>query len=65
MQIRYEQLIAQRDAESLTADEQRELEKLTKQAEAFDVDRVDALSNLATLRGISLSDLMDELKIAS
>jgi hypothetical protein len=62
-QLRYDQLIAMRDAESLTPDEQRELEQLTKQAEAFDVDRVEALSKLAAIRGISLADLMDDLKI--
>jgi hypothetical protein len=40
-----------------------ELLQLTKQAEAFGVARVEALSKLAVRRGLTLSALMDQLEI--
>jgi hypothetical protein len=62
---RYDELIAKRDAETLDHEEHAELLRLTQQAEAFDVARVEALSKLASRRGVSLSALMRQLEIAS
>ena len=50
---------------SLSETEYVELLQLTKQAEAFDVARVDALSKLAARRGVTLSALMDQLEVVS
>lgn len=65
LQQRYDELIDKRDVESLDSDEHDELLELTKQAEAFDVVRVEALTNLAALRGLTLSQLMRQLQIGS
>jgi hypothetical protein len=61
---RYDELIAKRDAETLDHEEHAELLQLTKQVEAFDVARVEALSKLASHRGMTLSALMRQLEIA-
>jgi hypothetical protein len=65
VQRRYAELIAKRDAETLGDEEHQELLRLTKQVEAFDVARVEALSQLASRRGVTLSALMRQLEIAS
>jgi len=65
VQRRYTELMAKRDAETLSDTEYTELLRLTKQVEAFDVTRVEALSKLAALRGVTLSELMHHLDIAS
>jgi hypothetical protein len=65
VQRRYDELIARRDAETLADAEYEELLRLTKQVEAFDVARVEALSKLASRRGVTLSALMRQLEIAS
>jgi hypothetical protein len=65
VQRRYAELIANRDAETLGDEEHQELLRLTKQVEAFDVARVEALSQLASRRGVTLSALMRQLEIAS
>jgi hypothetical protein len=65
VQRRYDELIARRDAETLGDAEYEELLRLTKQVEAFDVARVEALSKLALRRGVTLSALMRQLEIAS
>jgi hypothetical protein len=62
---RYDELIAKRDAETLDHEEHAELLRLTQQVEAFDVARVEALSRLASRRGVTLSALMRQLEIAS
>ena len=62
-QQRYDQLIAKRDAETLTAEEHVELLQLSQQAEAIDVQRMEALTKLAQLRGVTLSDVLRQLKI--
>ena len=62
-QQRYDRLIAQRDAETLTAEEHVELLQLSQQAEAIDVQRIEALTKLAQLRGVTLSDVLRQLKI--
>ena len=61
----YDELIAKRDAETLRDEEYPELLRLTKQAEAFDVTRIEALSKLACLRGVTLAALMRQLEITS
>jgi len=65
VQRRYAELIAKRDAETLGDEEHQELLRLTKQVEAFDVARVEALAKLASRRGVALSALMCQLEIAS
>ena len=62
---RYDELIAKRDAETLSNEEHTELLRLTKHVEAFDVARVAALSKLASLRGVTLSELMHQLEITA
>jgi hypothetical protein len=64
VQRRYDELMAKRDAETLGDEEHEELLWLTKQVEAFDVARVEALSKLASRRGVTLSALMRQLEIA-
>lgn len=63
VQRRYDELIARRDTEALTSDEHAELLRLSQQAEAVDVLRVKALTDLAQLRGVALSDVLRQLKI--
>ena len=65
VQWRYDELIAKRDAETLSDAEHEELLRLTKQVEAFDVARVEALSQLAARHGVTLSALMRQLGIES
>jgi hypothetical protein len=65
VQRRYAELIARRDAETLGDEEHQELLRLTKQVEALDGARVEALSQLASRRGVTLSALMRQLEIAS
>ena len=65
VQQRYDTLLEKRDAETLSDAEYHELLRLTKQVEAFDVARVEALSKLASLRGITLATLIDQLEISS
>ena len=65
VQRRYAELTAKRDAETLGEAEYAELLCLTKQVEAFDVARLEALSKLAALRGVTLSELMRHLEMVS
>jgi hypothetical protein len=60
---RYTELAAKRDAESLTTEEHQELISLGDQIEALDVDRVEALVELARLRQTTLADVMQQLGI--
>ncbi len=60
---RYYILIDKRDEETLTPAEYEELLRLTDEAEEWNVRWVEALTELAQLRQISLSDLMDNLGI--
>jgi hypothetical protein len=62
-QERYDQLTAKRDAETLTQEEHQELLRLTAEAEALDTERVEALTKLATLRGMTLGEVMRQLQI--
>ena len=65
VQQRYNELMAKRDAETLGTAEHAELLRLTQQAEAFDVARLEALSKLAACRGVTLSALMCQLGLTS
>jgi len=59
----YNDLIAKRDAEILTNDEYRELLGLTEQIEKQQAQRIEYLAELASLKGISLNTLMENLGI--
>lgn len=65
VQRRYDELIAKRDAETLSDAEHEEFLRHIKQVEAFDVARVEALSQLAAHHGVTLSALMRQLGIES
>lgn len=60
-QHRYEELIAKRQAESLTPADHQELLRLGDEMERKEVDRLQALKALADLRRIPLRDLMNQL----
>lgn len=59
----YYALIDKRQAETLTADEHHRLIEISDQIEALNVDRIQALVQLAALRQQSLENVMDELGI--
>ncbi|BAZ51711.1 hypothetical protein NIES4103_43690 [Nostoc sp. NIES-4103] len=59
----YEELIVKRDAETLTNEEYIELLNLSGQIEQLQAKRIEYLSELARLRGISLTALMENLGI--
>jgi len=61
IQERYDELLAKRQAETLTPDEYAELLRLTEQVEELEVQRVEYLVALARLRGTSLTALMADL----
>jgi hypothetical protein len=60
-QQRYDELLEKRDARTLTPAEYQELLALTEQVEAFNVERVQALADLAQLRQVSLPEVMRQL----
>jgi hypothetical protein len=60
---RYQELIQRRRSGSLSAEEYDDLLRLSDQVEQLDAERVEALAELASLQGISLSRLMTELGI--
>ena len=62
-QRRYDALITKRQDETLTSAEHDELLCLADRQEAHDADRLAALSDLARLRGLSLTALMVSLDI--
>ena len=59
----YEKLIAKRESETLTENEHEELLSLSKQIEKLQAQRIEYLAELARLRGISLTTLMENLGI--
>jgi hypothetical protein len=61
----YHTLIAKRQAENLTDEEQEKLIEISDRLEAANVRRMQALIELAELRGQSLSTVMQELGISS
>lgn len=60
---RYAELALKRDAETLTPDEHQELIALGDRIEALDVDRIEALAELARMRRTTLAELMQQLEI--
>ncbi len=60
---RYTQLADARDAETLSTDEHAELLRLTQIIEQATARRAEALTELVRLRGVSLSELMNDLSI--
>jgi len=60
-QQRLNELIKKRQAYTLTPDELRELIELTDQVEAFDVARLELISELAHLRNVPLAQLIQQL----
>jgi len=63
VQKRYDELVTQRQAESLMPDEHEELVRITDRIENLEARRMEYLSELARLRKISLVDLMEDLGI--
>lgn len=63
LQAQYDILRAKRETETLTEDEQGQLIELSKRIEQFGADRLKAMVNLAQLRQVSLTELMDSLGI--
>jgi hypothetical protein len=60
---RYSDLAKKRDAGSLTPEEYQELIRLTDQLEHWQVERVEALADLAELRKAPLKELLQELNL--
>lgn len=60
---RYRRLIEKRRAASLLPEEHEELLRLSDQSERLEAERVEALAELARLRGTSLTRLMSDLGI--
>lgn len=65
LQQRYDELLEKRDARTLTPEEYQELLALTDQVEAWNVERVQALSDLARVRQVSLPEVMRQLNLAN
>jgi len=63
IQQHYNELIAKREAETLTSDEHENLLRLTEQIEKLQAQRIEYLADLARIRGISLTALMENLGI--
>lgn len=63
IQTEYEELIAKRDDEILTDDEYQKLLQLTEEIEKIQAQRINNLAELARLRGVSLTALMENLGI--
>ena len=60
-QRRLERLAAKSEAETITVAERAELSELSATAEQMDAERAEALSILAQQRGMTLTQLWDEL----
>ncbi len=58
---RRKKLIAKRDAETITKKELQELIQITTEVERLNVERIKNLIELASLRDITLDELMDQL----
>ncbi len=62
-QRRYDELVAKRDIEDPTADENAQFLALAKRSEALDAERMKALAELAKLRNRTLGEVMQDLEI--
>jgi hypothetical protein len=60
---RFDRLKAKQRAFQLSPDEHNELLRLIEEVQAADVRYVEALAELARLRGVSLPELMEQLEI--
>ena len=58
---RYRELVGKRDAGTLTTDEHRELCELSDWLEERNAERLGHVADLARLRGVALSEMMDRL----
>ncbi len=65
IQQRYDELVAKRRAEQLSPAEHAELLRLTDQIEQREAERVQHLGQLAQVRGVSLSRLLDDLGLGA
>jgi hypothetical protein len=65
LRAQYQTLRAKLEAETLTDAEYNTLIQLSNQIEQFGAQRLEALANLAQLRQVSLSELMETLGIQS
>jgi len=63
LHARYQILIEKRRSETLTPDEHTELLQLTEEMEKQDTERLTALAELAQVRQMPLTDLMQSLGI--
>jgi len=63
VRTRLDQLVKKRRANNLTSDEYNELLALTDVLEQAEVERAEALVQLARLRGVSMTELMQDLGI--
>lgn len=63
IQVRFQELKEQRDAATLTPSEHDELLAIIDQIEARDVERLQALTELAQLRNMSVRQLMQQLSL--
>ncbi len=63
VQRRFDELVAKRQAETITTDELQELIAITDQIEQQDAQRLAALVKLAQLRQATVPELMDALGI--
>lgn len=63
MQQKLDELIAKRQTQTLTSEEHQELMRLTEHIEKADAERLQHLLKLASLRNISLDELMQQLGI--
>lgn len=64
-QVRFDELVVKRQAEMIATAELQELISLTDLSEQRDVERLQALSDLARLRGSTVPAVMDALGIRS
>jgi hypothetical protein len=62
-QVRFDALVSKRHAETIATAELQELIQLTDLSEQRNVERLQALGELARLRGTTISALMDTLGI--
>ena len=63
LQTHYDELISKRKSETLTPEEHGKLLKLTEQVEKLEAQRIECLAELARLRAVSPTELMNDLGI--
>lgn len=63
LRLRYKVLITKKEAETLNQEEYQELLDITEQKEHLNTERIHHLIQLAAIKKISLSDLMNELGV--